>query len=375
LNRAQGNVGLVVTLLTAVYFLVAAFNNLNEVSKAYEESQAFDGGSAALATVLAERSRNRIVELQFKDAKGRQHSAKAYVYQSQSLRIGQKLEISYRPDEPHWVRVPSKGLSDADHHFWRVFFFVWVVAAICVIPRAIWLRFHTPDLLRLSKSDTVFVLKKDYFRTAFLAGIYAFGLFFVYAFPAITIEYVLPVSLSIKKGLLIAWFMLMVVAVGRPALRFILNPPLVLSKNGLSIYGREVIYWTEVSQIMIKTGGRASERDMNWRLIIPLKRNATSKGYRTWQIPLRKLRPVVYLNLYSTRWDIQDLVTALNHFGVEDRDPEAAARLRATWEESGLIKEVVESVISASNTEAINDSSYYMSAGFHTSGKARAGKN
>ncbi len=373
-------------LLFGLYFMYEAVSTLTALNSTYEISQPFENGMTAMATVtkISQYNRSRIT-VEFADEKGRQQTARALAYNVEFVKAGDKYYVSYYPDNniTH-VRVPSLGMSDESYHGLRGMFFVWIAGALCVFPIAFYKRFgnKTPKATKVfSNSTREYRVGTSYSRLFILASLYSMFLFFVLFAGAVLIHvlemigshYGMPISDSVAEKLLHLWIAFMVVAIAPEFIRVLLNDPLVVSARGISLYGDKPIPWTELSQIKFaeNSDGRMSER-----LILALQKDASTPGMSVWQLPLIKLRPVVYLNLYTTRYDKLDTIEAINHFGLRAIDPDAALTLASSLEESGFIEQ---SLNKSTNTDADSEEKadqpstpeektkddYYMSNGFH----------
>ncbi len=369
-------------LLFGFYFLYEAVSTLTSLNSTYEISQPFEGGVTAMATVtkVDQRNHDRIT-VEFVDESGRQQTARALAYSVEFVQVGNKFYVSYYPDAniTH-VRVPSLGMSEETYRSLRRMFFVWIAGALCVFPMAFYARFtnKTPRPTKVFSNKTrEYRVGTSYLRLFVLGSLYSMGLFFVLFAGSVLIHVAqmignhhgLPISNSLAEKLLFLWGAFMVVAIAPGFIRVLLNDPLVVSDRGISIYGDKPIPWSELSQIQFAEN---SDGKMSGRLILALQKDASTPGMSVWQIPLIKLRPVVYLNLYTTRYDKLDTIEAINHFGLRAIDPDAASTLAISLTESGLIEQSLhqsmdpdELAEQPSTTEEKPKEGYYMSNGFH----------
>jgi len=231
------------------------------------------------------------------------------------------------------------GWTESEYGGWRLMSIVWMIGAICIFPLGLWRRFRTPPIepeFQISESATEYRVKQHYLRLVILWATYAFALFCVYAIVTLGITHFLPLSPLLKKLSLLGWQALLIFALVPPALRIIFNDPLMITSAGVSIYGRRAIPWKAMSQIMF-VAGDGRHKDMSWRLIIQLKKSSGLKGLSASSPALRKLSPLVYLDLYVTQWDNLDIIKAMNHFGLAAHDPVAAESLLWSASESGPI--------------------------------------
>ncbi len=393
-SSTRKNIQLVGTFVFGLYFLFVAVSHYQAAEARYSSSQPFENGLMAQAKIIhvPERSRDGTL-FRFKDNLGQTHESRSLVYYPEYLRVGQTYEISYEPENTAWVRAPSLGWTESEYAGWRLMSIVWMVGAICVFPLGLWRRFRTPPIepeFQISEYATEYRVKQHYLRLVILWATYAFALFCVYAIITLSITHFLPLPPLLKKLALLGWHALLIFALVPPALRIIFNDPLKITSSGVSIYGRRTIPWKAMSQIMFVVGG-GRHQDMSWRLIIQLKKSSGLKGFSASGPALRKLSPLVYLDLYVTQWDNLDIIKAMNHFGLAEHDPIAAESLLWSASESGPIEnrngdgnEPVASEGSEATTlkdnqdlldqkkESTNNgdvaapkTDYYMSGGFH----------
>jgi len=282
------------------------------------------------------------------------------------LRVGQSVEISYRPDSPEWVRAPELGWSESEYRGWRGMSLVWLIGAISIFPLAVWRRFRQETykpIPEFSDTDGEFKVKQDYFRLILLWSIYAFGLFVVYAIVSLSITHTLGLPILVQKVALLAWHSLLAFKVGLPAVRILLNDPMTINRQGISFYRRPPVPWADMSQILFMSG---RDQDMSQRLVISLTPSSMIKPNLALDIPLRKLSPLVYLNLYGTRWDDQEIAAAINHFGLERQDPNAAHQLMNSLRDSGVISHRKDIEISQTDDDTSSVKEHiYINDGFH----------
>ena len=369
-RSSRRNVELILSFVFGVHFLFVAISHLNAAADRFEQSQPFENGLLAQAKIVEVPDNQRggtPVSVQFTNNKRKVQKSKALVHYPEYLRVGQSVEISYQPDNPEWVRAPELGWSESEYAGWRGMSLVWLFGAICIFPLAIWRRFKKPTYtpaLELSEGDTDFRVKQHYFRLFLMWSVYAFALFVVYAIVTLSITHMIGLPIWAQKIALLAWHALLVFKIGLPAARVLFNDPIAINRNGVSFYGRPSVSWADMSQIAFVSG---RDQVIDRRLIIALKPSSSIVGYPVWQIPMKKLSPLVYIDLFITRWDDHEIVTAMNHFGLEEHDPEAARRLLYSLSESGLITgRTKNESIDAVDVDSISSKDHsYMSRGFH----------
>jgi len=370
-RSSRRNVELISSIVFGVYFLFIAITHFNAAAKRFEESQPLKNGLVTQANIIgiAEHQRGGTpVSVRFTDNKSRLRDSRTLVYFPEYLRVGQSVEISYHPDNSEWVRAPELGWSESEYAGWRWMSIIWIAGAISIFPLALWRRFrNTPHrpIPELSAADTEFKVKKSYLRLFLLWSVYAFALFVMYAIVTLSITHTLGLPVWMQKVAMLLWHALLAFKIGLPAVRVLFNDPITISRLGVSFYGRPTVPWADMSQILFAHGRKSA---LDGRLIISLKPSSSIAGYPTWQIPLRKLRPVVYLDLYSTQWDDYEIVTAMNHFGLKEHDPEAASRLLYSLSESGLIVGGATPDLTGAVDESAkikSGKSGYMGGGFH----------
>jgi len=364
------NIQLILAFVVGIHFLFVAVSHYHAAAARYESSQPFEYGLMANGTIVQvpEHSSDGTL-FRFKDDQGQVRESRALVYYPEYLRVGQSYSISYEPDNTAWVRVPSLGWTKSEYSGWRLMTIIWMLGAIGIFPLALWHRFRTPPIkpeFQIAEHASEFRLKQNYLRLIILWAIYAFGLFTTYAIVTLGITFFLPLPPLLEKLALFGWHLLLFLAVGIPAVRILFNDPLKITPTGLSIYGRRETPWKAMSQIQFASGGKHPE--MSWRLIVQLKSSSGLKGFPASGPALRKLSPLVFLDLYVTRWDKLDLIEAINHFGLTDLDPVAAAKLESSVSDSGLIGLCDKA--DTDDDEEIDTSkrNYYMDSGFHVDG-------
>lgn len=369
-RSSRRNIELIWSFGFGAYFLFIAITHLNGAEERFEESQPFENGLTAQAKIIEIPDNQRggtPVSVQFTDNKRRVRESKTLVYFAEYLRVGQSVEISYLPNNAEWVRAPELGWSESEYAGWRGMSIVWLVGAISIFPLAVWRRFRKRSYkpaLELSETEAVYKVKQHYIRLFLLWSVYGFALFMVYAIVTLSITHMLGLPIWAQKFGILAWHALLAYKIGLPAVRVLLNDPITIDRSGVSFYGRSSVPWSDMSQILFVSG----RSEFDGRLIISLLPTSSIAGYPTWQLPLKKLSPVVYIDLYSTRYDEHDIVTAMNHFGLESHDPEAARRLLYSLTESGLIsgRATYESIdpVDEDSHQPVKDHRY-MSGGFH----------
>ena len=369
-RSSRRNVELILSFVFGVHFLFVAISHLNVAADRFEQSQPFENGLLAQAKIVEIPDNQRDgtpVSVQFTNNKRKVQMSKTLVHYPEYLRVGQSVEISYQPDNPEWVRAPELGWSESEYAGWRGMSLVWLFGAISIFPLAIWCRFKKPTYkpaLELSEGDNVFRVKQHYFRLFLMWSVYSFALFVVYAIVTLSITHIIGLPIWAQKIAILAWHVLLAFKIGLPAARVLFNDPIAINRNGVSFYGRPSVPWADMSQIAFVSG---RDKAIDKRLVIALNPSSSIVGYPVWQIPMKKLSPSIYIDLYITRWDDHEIVTAINHFGLEEHDPEAARRLLYSLSESGLITgRTKNESFDAVDVDSISSKDHsYMSRGFH----------
>jgi len=369
-RSSRRNIELISNIAFGVYFLFVAISHLNSAKDRFDGSRHFEDGLLANAKIIAIPESQRggtPVFVQFTDNKRRIQKSKTIVYSPEYLRVGQSVEVSYQPADPDWVRAPALDWSDSEYADMRRMCIVWIMGALCIFPLAIWRRFRKPSnrpLLKLSDADSKFTVKQDYFRLIIIWALYGFMLFMVYAIVTLSITHLLGLPIWLQKVSILAWHALLAYKIGLPAVRVLLNDPITINHAGVSFYGRPPVPWSDMSQILFVSG---RHQDLDEKLIISLKPSSSIAAYPVLSIPMKQLSPLVSLDLYSTRWDDHDIVTAMNHFGLEKQDPQAARRLLNSLSESGFITGCTDPKDAHTREENSSSSKEhnYMGGGFH----------